>query len=197
MQNFTGLQIRPGGTEQVQVFAVFAKHFFETSGGTTPPVSKKSDIIYTRNSEKSINLYGKPNEKRHENAIFTVVRDCAGKRIEKRRIRATVTLLFGFRFNPMFNDRKRKMSKPICREKCGACCIAPSISSPIPGMPQGKPAGVPCVNLDENMRCKLFTSPDRPAVCASLQPSWEMCGTCREEAMDFLTRLEEATAPEK
>ena len=28
-----------------------------------------------------------------------------------------------------------------CRTDCGACCIAPSISSPIPGMPQGKPAG--------------------------------------------------------
>ena len=29
-----------------------------------------------------------------------------------------------------------------CRRNCGACCIAPSITSPIPGMPQGKPAGV-------------------------------------------------------
>ncbi|HNV09555.1 MAG TPA: YkgJ family cysteine cluster protein, partial [Dokdonella sp.] len=27
-----------------------------------------------------------------------------------------------------------------CRSGCGACCIAPSISSPIPGMPNGKPA---------------------------------------------------------
>ncbi|HFY5777145.1 TPA: YkgJ family cysteine cluster protein, partial [Salmonella enterica subsp. enterica serovar Typhimurium] len=25
-----------------------------------------------------------------------------------------------------------------CRSGCGACCIAPSISSPIPGMPYGK-----------------------------------------------------------
>jgi Fe-S-cluster containining protein len=25
-----------------------------------------------------------------------------------------------------------------CRSGCGACCIAPSISSAIPGMPQGK-----------------------------------------------------------
>lgn len=24
-----------------------------------------------------------------------------------------------------------------CRSGCGACCIAPSISSPIPGMPDG------------------------------------------------------------
>jgi Fe-S-cluster containining protein len=28
-----------------------------------------------------------------------------------------------------------------CRNGCGACCIAPSISSPIPGMPHGKLSG--------------------------------------------------------
>jgi Fe-S-cluster containining protein len=87
------------------------------------------------------------------------------------------------------------MKKFQCRENCGACCIAPSISSAIPGMPDGKPAGVACVNLDENFRCKIFTSPDRPAVCASLQPSPEMCGKCREEAMDYLTELERITTP--
>jgi hypothetical protein len=27
-----------------------------------------------------------------------------------------------------------------CRPGCGACCIAPSITSPIPGMPDGKPS---------------------------------------------------------
>ncbi|MDR8085529.1 YkgJ family cysteine cluster protein, partial [Acinetobacter baumannii] len=26
-----------------------------------------------------------------------------------------------------------------CRPHCGACCTAPSITSPIPGMPNGKP----------------------------------------------------------
>lgn len=81
-----------------------------------------------------------------------------------------------------------------CRSGCGACCIAPSISSPIPGMPAGKPAGVPCVNLDREFRCRIFGSPDRPAVCASLRPSSEMCGTCREEALAFLTELERQTA---
>ena len=89
------------------------------------------------------------------------------------------------------------MSKFICRENCGACCIAPSINSPLPGMVNGKPAGVPCVNLDENMRCRIFGSPERPAFCASLQPSAEMCGSCRAEAMQFLTKLEQLTAPEK
>jgi Fe-S-cluster containining protein len=87
------------------------------------------------------------------------------------------------------------MKKFICREKCGACCIAPSISSSIPGMPDGKPAGVPCINLDENFRCRIFHDPARPEVCTSLQPSAEMCGGCREEALRYLTELEELTSP--
>ena len=62
-------------------------------------------------------------------------------------------------------------------------------------MPHGKPAGVPCVNLDENMRCRIFNSPERPAVCASLQPEAEMCGSCREEALKYLTELEYLTRP--
>ncbi|MEN3113290.1 YkgJ family cysteine cluster protein [Uliginosibacterium paludis] len=80
-----------------------------------------------------------------------------------------------------------------CRPACAACCIAPSISSPIPGMPGGKPAGVACVQLDEALGCRIFGRPERPAVCGSLQPSAEMCGDSREQAIRWLTRLEEAT----
>lgn len=94
----------------------------------------------------------------------------------------------------MISEEKHK--KTACRENCGACCIAPSITSRIPGMPEGKPAGVPCVNLDSNMRCRIFNTPERPAVCASLQPSAEMCGKCRDEAMNYLSELEKLTAPE-
>lgn len=43
-----------------------------------------------------------------------------------------------------------------CRSNCAACCIAPSISSPIPGMPEGKPAGIPCIQLTPDLKCKLF-----------------------------------------
>ena len=64
-------------------------------------------------------------------------------------------------------------------------------------MPEGKPAGVPCVNLDENMRCRIFGKPDRPAVCASLMPSAEMCRTCRDDALLYLSDLEKQTAPEE
>jgi Fe-S-cluster containining protein len=83
-----------------------------------------------------------------------------------------------------------------CRAGCGACCIAPSISSPIPGMPWGKPAGVPCVQLDEHLRCRIFGSPERPAVCASLRPHESMCGRDRSDAMRYLSSLELATSPE-
>ena len=82
-----------------------------------------------------------------------------------------------------------------CRACCAACCIAPSINSPIPGMPQGKPAGVACVQLDEQLCCRLFGKPERPAFCASLRPSMEMCGSSRDEALAYLTSLEIATGP--
>jgi Fe-S-cluster containining protein len=82
-----------------------------------------------------------------------------------------------------------------CRAGCGACCIAPSISSPIPGMPEGKPAGVRCVQLDAMNRCRIFGQPGRPAVCVSLRPSAAMCGATREEAMAILASLEIATTP--
>ena len=92
-----------------------------------------------------------------------------------------------------------------CRPGCAACCIAPSISSPIPD-PQGgparpKPAGIPCGQLDEQLRCRLFGQPGRPAVCSQLAPAVDMCGSdpdparARVHAMQFLDQLERLTAP--
>lgn len=81
-----------------------------------------------------------------------------------------------------------------CRPHCGACCIAPSISSPIPGMPGGKPAGIPCVQLTADLGCALFGRPERPAVCSSLRAEPAMCGSRREEALAWLLDLEAATA---
>lgn len=80
-----------------------------------------------------------------------------------------------------------------CRAGCGACCIAPSISSPIPGMPHGKRAGERCVQLLPDYRCAIFGRPERPVVCASLRPTQEMCGADRAQAMAYLTALERAT----
>jgi hypothetical protein len=82
-----------------------------------------------------------------------------------------------------------------CRPGCGACCIALSISSPIPGLPAGKPAGVRCMQLTEVYRCRLHGTPDMPPVCTGLQPLEEMCGSSREEALAYLAELEAATFP--
>lgn len=62
-------------------------------------------------------------------------------------------------------------------------------------MPHGKPAGVPCVQLDEQLRCRLFGLPERPAVCISLKPGPAMCGNNREEALQRLGWLEQQTRP--
>jgi len=64
-------------------------------------------------------------------------------------------------------------------------------------MPQGKPAGVRCVQLDDAERCRLFGQPERPAVCLSLRPTAEMCGNERSDAMAWLARLESHTAPDQ
>lgn len=83
-----------------------------------------------------------------------------------------------------------------CRSACGACCIALSITTPLPGMPWGKPAGVRCVQLMEDLRCGIFGSPERPACCAGLRPSEEMCGADRSQALVYLAWLEQETRPE-
>jgi len=89
------------------------------------------------------------------------------------------------------------MGEPVveCRPHCGACCIAPSINSPIPGMPNGKKAGERCVQLNEQNMCLIFGKPERPAFCGSLQPSLEMCGENRSHAIEWLSTLERLTAP--
>jgi Fe-S-cluster containining protein len=80
-----------------------------------------------------------------------------------------------------------------CRIGCGACCIALSISSPIPGMPRGKPTGVRCIQLTDDNCCRIYDA--RPDVCRRLRPSREMCGETTEDALRYLAALERATAP--
>jgi hypothetical protein len=63
-------------------------------------------------------------------------------------------------------------------------------------MPDGKPAGVPCLQLMDDLRCAIFGQPERPACCSGLQPSLEMCGTERRYALTWLAQLEIATAPD-
>lgn len=76
-----------------------------------------------------------------------------------------------------------------CRPGCAACCIAPSISS------LAKPAGMSCSHLTAELRCAIFGRPERPACCGGLQPSAEMCGSNREQALAWLGALEDLTRP--
>ncbi|MDX9929138.1 MAG: YkgJ family cysteine cluster protein [Bacteroidales bacterium] len=86
-------------------------------------------------------------------------------------------------------DKSEKME---CRPLCGACCIALSISSPIPGMEGGKPAGVRCIHLTHDYRCALYGRPERPAVCSTFQAEPLFCGSSREEALEILSSLTDA-----
>jgi Fe-S-cluster containining protein len=83
-----------------------------------------------------------------------------------------------------------------CRTECGACCIAISIHQPFYGMPDGKPAGVPCVHLSATMRCTVFGDTRRPAACAAFMPEAEYCGDNREQALLRLMHLEIHSAPD-
>ncbi|MBK6744335.1 MAG: YkgJ family cysteine cluster protein [Hydrogenophilales bacterium] len=82
-----------------------------------------------------------------------------------------------------------------CRPGCGACCIAPSITSPLPGMPHGKPAGQRCLHLDPANLCRLFDLPERPGFCVGLRPESGMCGDNAQDALRRLDELEAATRP--
>jgi hypothetical protein len=84
-----------------------------------------------------------------------------------------------------------------CREGCGACCIAPSISPSHPALPEGKAAGVRCPHLTADIRCALFGKPERPATCVGIKPALEMCGDSAEQAMATLIRWEQLTDPRR
>jgi len=77
-----------------------------------------------------------------------------------------------------------------CRLGCGACCIAPSISSAIPGMENGKLAGVRCIQLNEQNLCRLFGKPERPKVCSDFKACPDLCATSSAQALHNITELE-------
>lgn len=78
--------------------------------------------------------------------------------------------------------------------RCGVCCTEISISSEIPGMENGKPAGVKCIHLLDNNLCRLFGLPDRPQVCSTFQADEMFCGTSAAEALINIRMLEGATS---
>ncbi len=92
-----------------------------------------------------------------------------------------------------YSEDIMKTESMSCRLGCGACCIAPSISSPIPGMPNGKKAGERCIQLDERNLCKLFGDSSRPKVCSDFSATFDVCGSTNAQALALITELEELT----
>jgi len=76
-----------------------------------------------------------------------------------------------------------------CRENCGACCVALSISSPLPGMAAGKPAGERCIHLKDDLRCAIYNTAGKPKVCSDFNAEPEFCGSTQTEAMKILSSL--------
>jgi hypothetical protein len=60
-------------------------------------------------------------------------------------------------------------------------------------MPNGKPAGVRCINLDKNNLCELFGRPERPELCLQFKADVWVCGESREDALQLLSNLEQIT----
>jgi len=56
-------------------------------------------------------------------------------------------------------------------------------------MPDGKPAMIPCIQLDDDLNCKLFGKPERPAVCVGFKPEPEFCGKTSREAEEIFLAL--------
>ena len=82
-----------------------------------------------------------------------------------------------------------------CRMGCGACCIAISISSPIPGMAEGKKAGIRCINLQDDYTCSIYHCDDYPKVCRELRATIDICGSNRDQAFQLLQEMERLTDP--
>lgn len=71
-----------------------------------------------------------------------------------------------------------------CR-KCGACCIALSVST------LKKPAGVRCPHLLPDNLCALWGKPERPWACSAFEPDPDFCGSNYLEALRLMSRLEQ------
>ena len=83
-----------------------------------------------------------------------------------------------------------------CRKGCAACCIAPSVSQAIPGMPTGKAAGEACINLDiKSMQCRIWQQDNYPELCRKFNAEIDICGDSREFALETITILERNTRP--
>jgi hypothetical protein len=61
----------------------------------------------------------------------------------------------------------------------------------MPGMADGKPAGVRCIHLLEDCTCSIYNSKDKPKVCSDFMAEPDFCGSTQEEALRILYSLSE------
>lgn len=62
-------------------------------------------------------------------------------------------------------------------------------------MPSGKPAGVACKHLADDMLCALYGAAERPKVCLRFPPQPDTCGSSFSEALALMAEMEKKTAP--
>ena len=61
-------------------------------------------------------------------------------------------------------------------------------------MPLGKPAGMPCINLDPGSGlCRIWGSADYPATCHNFSAEPSVCGADRSDALRLIGQLERDT----
>lgn len=94
----------------------------------------------------------------------------------------------------MYDDTVEPVTDFKCRQGCGACCVFMSISSPIPGHPEGKPAGVTCHNLTAAWTCGLYNTDLFPNICKNFMGDPALCGKTFEEAKKGIIALERQTS---
>ncbi len=57
-------------------------------------------------------------------------------------------------------------------------------------MPDGKPAGVRCIQLDETNLCMLFERLERPKVCQAFKAERAICGDSSADAIKIIGLIE-------
>jgi hypothetical protein len=61
-------------------------------------------------------------------------------------------------------------------------------------MPEGKPAGVVCLNLDlGNYQCTIWGTDQYPQLCRDFRPDKTTCGGSQQEAIQLINQLELST----
>ncbi len=68
----------------------------------------------------------------------------------------------------------------------------------MPNMPNGKPAGIMCTNLDPiTLSCLIWGQENYPKHCKHFIATLDVCGNSREQALQLIDAMELATKPHR